>query len=1039
MKLSIYLSTLLIGLSLMFSGCADDFDTPHNGEIIEGRPASITISTNVGNMTLQSRADMQAGKDKEISSIWIGFFNSDGQLAYKFSFGHQTPIGSPDSDFRTLGPIDITSGNYYIAAVANPVGNYGVMYGDSGTTEATELITLLDRDGLTFDNFLNIAFRRGSGDVGAIGTPTGNLPMQGIFVPAANEKHPITSDRADELARTLTYIAPTSGTSSKLNGSIHFRRLISQNKFNITYNPDKIKSFEIVRARIYNIPAVAWLAERKDGHATGTINDTNAGDYTDIIGNAPASDENQAAPQPNYMRSPIILSSDIRKTDNGAFQFDWWQLENRRNAVLSVASYADREKERKQPDGRNTGIYTALAGNEGYVSPNNCATYVQIEVKMEMAPGANSSILGDNNLMTSVEAVYTIHLGYCEGAGQKRLMDFNCRRNSMYTYNIKVENVDKIIVEALKDDVGYEHGAEGTVTSVSTKYFEADAHYSAFNVSLSNNERKDASWQLRVYTDADNYVDITNENFEQYADKYHNWIEMRPTSGENVLAPYQPVNNGSSSSTNKTFRLTDLNNLTEYPAYGNNTTLDDIQHWYTVFVNEYIYEDDYNSNTSANWQKYVNLPARIFWLKVEEDRSSDFESIIINSKYAVRQKSIQSFYTSKNSVSGIVFGTEHTNELSGIPLRMHSTEFTSTEAAYDARQLNYTYFSKVNSNRNWSTYISGFDSGTAPLKYNGEETGVVDVRDAGNFTANYDKGDSNTTHTFTYSRWAADACLNRNRDLNGNGVIDIEEVRWIVPKVDQYVRMVLGATSMQSPLMNFADYTSDPWSNESDYYTKSLFHYASIDKDQLWAEEGVSTGWAGDGGCPHPQTVRCIRYLGNDMSVLAPDKSEYTLAVSKLNGENVIRFNYTDEVLRDFSAQALPVHKVKETTSLLADYNRPHSYLEFKSDNLKISDINSYTSNYSTYTNANWFEYLGNYNPCDQYNTGGEQGWRVPNQIEILSLLNTGSLTSDKNVYLTCTKAYFSKPQIMGADESHGYAFEITSGCVIKCVRDIKR
>lgn len=1039
MKLSIYLSTLFIGMSLMFSGCADDLDTPHNGEIIEGRPASITISTNVGNMTLQSRADMQAGKDKEISSIWIGFFNSDGQLAYKFTFGEQTPIGSPDSDFRTLGPLDITSGNYYIAAVANPVGNYGVMYGDGGTTEATELITLLNRENLTFDDFKNIAYRRGSGNVGAIGTPTGNLPMQGVFVPTANETHPITSDRADELANTLTYVAPTSGGTSKLNGSIHFRRLISQNKFNITYNSDKIKSFEIVRARIYNIPAVAWLAERKDGHATGTTNDTNAGDYADIIGNAPAADENQAASQPNYMRSPIILNSDIRKTDNGGFQFDWWQLENRRHAVYNVESYADREKERKQADGRNTGIYTALTGDEGYVSPNNCASYVQIEVKMEMAPGANSSILGDNNKQTSVEAVYTVHLGFCEGSGEEKLMDFNCRRNSKYTYNVKVENVDKIIVEALKDDVGYEHGAEGTVTSVTTKYFEADAHYSAFNVSLSNNERKDASWQLRVYTDADNYIDITPENCARYAEKYHNWIELRPTSGENVLAPYKPAYYSSGTSTVKTFRLTDLNNITGYPAYGDNTTLDDTQHWYTVFVNEYIYEDDYNSNTSANWQKYVNLPSRIFWLKVEEHRSSDFESVIINSKYAIRQKSIHSFYTTKSAVNGIVFGTEHKNELEGIPLRMHETAFTTTELAYDARRLNYAYFGRVSSGYTWSSFITDFSYGTAPLKINGVETGVVDIRDAGGFTATHHSGPSNV---YSESRWVADACLNRNRDLNGDGKIDADEVRWIVPKVDQYVRLVLGAASMPEPLIRFSDYTKDPWDNDDDYYIKAAYHYASIDKDQLWAEEGVSTGWIG--GCSHPQRIRCIRYLGNDMSDLTPASSDYSLAVEKLDGENVIKFNYSDEILRDFTAEPLPVHKVKETTSLLADYNRPHKYMEYKSDNdLKLGGT-TYANIYDTYNTTNWFEYLTDNNPCDKYNVNGEQGWRVPNQVELLSILNVGQL-STLGEYLTCTKEYFSSGHVMGVvgnsgAPNHGAAFYVEgSGHFIKCVRDIIR
>lgn len=1012
-------------------------------------------------MALKSRAAMENGKDMEINSIWLGFFRPDGSLAKRFTYGTQSPIGSSDHDFNTLDNIQINSGKYYIAAVANVTGNRGVLYrGDgSGVTTPTTLLTLLNREDLTYEDFRNIAFFRGATDAstGPIDTPTGNLPMHGVYLPDANEPHPISPDRLDELANTYVYIAPTSGSvAQKLDGHIHFRRLVAQNKFNISYNTSIIKEFEVVSARVYNVPLVAWIAERGDFHKSASIegmDDTNAGDYTGILGRTASESTAQASAKPNYPNSANIQQADIVKNSSGSYSFDWWQLENRRQALPGTNSYAMREHERKDSDGRNTGIYTSLTGESGEVTANNLATYVQIRVRMEMKDTPANQITSTSQ-MTSVDAVYTIHLGYCNGAdGATKALDFNCNRNTKYTYNVNIAGVNKIIVEAQREDVDYEHGAEGTVTFVTTQYFEADAHYSAFNIALSNVERAEANWIVRVYTDPDNFIDINNSNYKDFDEKYYNWIEFRPTSGANIIAPYKPIGGvTTATSTNpKTFSLADLANLKDYPAYGLNSSTTSIQtRYYTVFINEYVYENSYNSNVSPNWPKYVNLPPRTFWLKVLKSFSDDHESVIISSKYAFRQKSIQSLLDTSNPVSGIVIGMEHINELSGIPLKMHgsgmqsSNNNGSTPTGNDASQRNYNYFangngasigSSNNSRRLWNTYLQNYSSSAVPMKNaSGDPNGLIDIRNLGSFTSYY----SGSSHYYSSSRSVAEACLNRNRDLNGNGTIDQNEIRWIVPDISQYLQLVTGSASFSQPLINFNDFGSKaPWSSETDYYTKSLYHFGSIDSNQLWAEEGVSTGWLANKECSNPQEVRCIRYLGNDYSKF-PSSSDFSHAVQKVDGSNMLRFIYSAESIRSASSDALPVHRVREA----GNWNRPPSLLEYKgkSDDFTLSSIRLPDGNYykETYTfdNSGWFSYLGKYNPCDKFNTSGETGWRVPNQVEILALLDNGLLESGD--YLTSTMEYFDPGRVMGADTSHGYAFNAGSSSYIKCVRDVE-
>lgn len=995
-RLSAYIAIATAALlALVAPACAEtDIDVP--GTIVEGRAVEALVPFEVGGMPSVSRADMAAGRDTEINSVWLGFFTPDGKLAYKFSYSNQPAIGVPDVDFNGL-KVELLSGRYYLAAVANPEGHYGV--NSKGTV--ADLPSMLDAVE-TYDDYADIAMTH---DAGIITTPAGNLAMQGVWVPDGTDHAAMTTSQGVyDLSRQLVPVPFLGdGVHTLTGGKIHFRRLTSQVKLNLRYDTDNIVDFTPVSIQVYNVPSLSWIAERGDD----TPATANAGDVL----TAHIADGSDPAFTGNYSPSPLAYTM-AHQDGSNLYQYDWYQLENRRTGQCTA--YHNRELEEKNADGSNTGTYTALA-YPGAPAANNLATFVTIKVRMSMKRVGTMPDTTTPGIERTVEATYTVHLGFCEGDDEAtKAADFNCRRNTRYTYNINISDVDKIEVEARKEPGDYQHGAEGIVTVLSERTMTADAHYSVHNVQFTDDERRTLTWRMRVYTSQNDFYDITNgtyqadgtitgSNYEQYNNIYYDWVEFRPTTGRDVIAAYSP---------SQVFPLNEINDVAKHPGHRNG------RGWYTMFIKEYVYETDQNS--TANWKKYVNLPDRSVWLKVQERRSDDGESIIIGSKYALSQHSIQTYYGTGASDPSMAIGVEHTNELEGLKMSYHyHTNLTTGVKSDDGRYVTWDYLgwltSSGNGNKRWNNYLHG-----STLTIDGVLQGVE----------NYYFGSSTSDYRTILG------CLNRNRDLNGNGTIEANEVRWFVPGIQQYVDAVMGAQALPSPIYNFSDY---PEGSVVDGHEK---HFAAIDQNMLWAEEGMSTG-----GLSNPQHIRCMRHLGIDMNTMPANPGQP--AFNQRGTSNIIEFHLAPENYRSTTATALPPHTITD------DFNRTARAFEYKTATADDIDVAAwFSANFpdEEYTIANYFKALETKNPCDRFNTGGQRGWRVPNQTEITTMLFTGANAAQAKSYLaSCTRSYFLHPKgggngpayqlrIMGIVSDHATAINPTylNNMAIRCVRDVQ-
>ena len=72
---------------------------------------------------------------------------------------------------------------------------------------------------------------------------------------------------------------------------------------------------------------------------------------------------------------------------------------------------------------------------------------------------------------------YTIHLGDFSPTGD--VGNYSVERNCSYTYTVNVLDVDRIVVEAEKEDGNYQEGSEGSIYDYTESDYAyiLDAHY----------------------------------------------------------------------------------------------------------------------------------------------------------------------------------------------------------------------------------------------------------------------------------------------------------------------------------------------------------------------------------------------------------------------------------------------------------------------------------------------------------------------------------------------------------------------------------
>lgn len=602
----------------------------------------------------------------------------------------------------------------------------------------------------------------------------------------------------------------------------------------------------------------------------------------------------------------------------------------------------------------------------------------------------------------SGDVTYYIHLGNFT----KSADDFTVRRNYHYTYTITVNGVDNIIAEAKAEDSGeIQPGAEGNITHTTDAYLDVrlDSHYET--VLLKVKADVDAgTYAVRVNSPYSKNVMVKStdspDDFDaKKKDLDYGWIRFgKPaTTTADGNKGYRSFPGVSNTTTDVFGLIADLQSENTTKTYWSKDTYNGEAYYYTIaYVNEYYYEDKMpadDAGKTAELKKFINADDRTMSVILGPNvfESKDGHSTytdLTHGFFNISQRSIKTFYDlSVANPFGIeqIEETEKTSNYKKERSSYFSSDYDKEKSDHDNGYANIPD-RFINGSSSWNSYISnGFYQSVA-------------------LSNNY----------------AVYQCLSRNRDEDGDGIIDGEELKWYLPAVNQCTYYWLGMNSLpEDARINIEPRTTNNyWSSTSSFAT-------------WWAAEGSAYG-AKEGTCH----VRCVRSLKsyNDPASEVSEYDSNTRIVTML-GMDHRSVREAGTVTGEFDEHERgTVYDVLPSSFQIAKNNLDKT---FTNDQMKkVVDANSATcSDYYEGTN------------------GSDKGqWRVPNEKEltlILKWLRTDSnYGTTKNLKMLASRSYYQRHNssynmvyyIVG--DSNNGMFITTSdqtktGFKVRCVRDV--
>lgn len=544
---------------------------------------------------------------------------------------------------------------------------------------------------------------------------------------------------------------------------------------------------------------------------------------------------------------------------------------------------------------------------------------------------------------TSAEVVYCIHLGLGAGSSDKvDHKDFSTKRNMNYTYNIQIEGVESIKTEVTATDNNVWR-QEGDVTvSGEGKSIQLDAHFEARKITFHKSDFK--TTDLRVYV-KDPLTNFQLTEFSELKEESKNWVSFKSLKDVPVEETYKyPDEKHVSELLSVEELLTELNKW----AKGENSLLAPTNEGaieFVCFVNEYYYQ-------SIMWPEFVNTLDREFFImdKTQKQTSGGNSTLTSDASFVIKQHSIQTIYDLNKGEDYNAWGIETINE-TGL-LNTTTNPCKIKDIAYG--RLNLPDFS----GKGWSTFLD------------------------------YSK-ESNSNQMKDDYKNAYYACLQRNRDENGDGVIDSKEKKWYLASSGQYISLWLGRSSLsaESSLFNIDDWVKEGFAKN----IPAKYHYIPSNNDGkvvFWAEEGITIGNDDSHTTGKIRNYRCIR----DLNMKGMDENNLD---RKKAPETLFKISSVDPKALTVTFDYLNANSLKPAPSM--NELDPH--------NERDNDINRVYKSFcivrgsvsSNQVGGTWKAKTNLTNPCNRIMN--EHGWRMPNQAELSVIYLVGTDASAYGSY----------------------------------------
>ena len=819
------------------------------------------------------------------------------------------------------------------------------------------------------------------------------------------------------------------------NYKVSLKALDAKVKFKIKYNPDNISSVRPVNWEVDNVPNRCYLFSDYNGGR--------APEETVYFDSEPAYFDGMEGDW--YVYSFYMLES---RNEPKAHATKYHDREKQTKKTTDEEGYRGDENE-----------FFVENGEWIYALPQ--APYVKFDLMLTLTPAGVAAMGGgqiDNALTT--ETVYTVHLGDFSNS-TLQFDDYNTLRSTCYTYEITIANSGSIFAEVKRDEEN-QPGQEGYLLLTNEEIVNADCHYENHSITFTYDPEMSPekfSWYVKTpFTTlqgggpAKGYKEVNGKRYPTF-DPHdtdgtlldYRWVKFSVNEqddikgyktqrvaypGDNEYDPDWGVGDNGPWNDKSHPILMDASQFIQYLYEQTNRVKEGKENDFkmdnnlgekliraTIFIDEFYYEfdpRDESDNPQADpnlWRQFVNTRPREMHILSKTTQSRDRQSDVIESSHSIVQQSIQSIYNVFEPTLKSIWGCEHMDEIKvttdGVnllgnwpywPEGCSDTERAgaNNEVGKENGRLNSAYI--------WGLYSSQGNNGTFYLteghgkrywkhflKYEVDNT-IPELRDdADGDTFGNDDG----THKFHGMAWS---CLTRNRDNNGNGTIEPEEVRWYLASTQQLAGIWVGTYSLSSSARLYQPAPGE-WRSHVVSSTAKLVS---------WSEEGggatnIQYDFPPNGGpntsyhtwgsvedATKGESVRCIRNIGTyddpqkgqtDITYAPvtelPDKY---FTVSRSDGGNVNSYTPGDpdlyyifhfdrlntKSIREFTSGELPYHdQMSQNNQVYVKMVTQSLGQDVPAFNVKLGEINNLV------TQAGHNDYC-------------PEGYRFPNHTEFL-------------------------------------------------------
>ena len=1012
-KVILYFALLLFIVPFV-SSCSDD-EIVKNGtyNIKEGVPVTVSLNLNVSKSDIVSRSAASEAEEQTINRIYVIAFTSSGNVSGRKYYW----LEDPDTDGQgEITEFEMLSGaDQQLFVIGNPVAFGETMYSKLEALSTIEefkalAVTLEDEGAQSVERSTFMM-------VGQLKNTEGGIEIavneQGSFVNVAN---------------------PATVTLERIDARISFTVIAENNQYtNMEFTPRYCNIFNASR-KSYIVP------QDKDYAEDHSDEEDNYGDVTSYYFDGGNNED-------GYTIEFYLLENRLTYKQQITSAI--------KNETYSEAEnlYALREKrakdDTKTPDGSKPGQEYVLGD---FIFANEHSTYVQLRGTL--------TYMDENNDQVIADVTYTIHLGNTGNRtangnewynNESLVNNYETKRNTHYKYKVTITGVSTLKVE-VKDDEEKRPGAEGDVIVAGEDIVNFDSHYGRKKFTLDRDAIKNGlSWAfstpfqrgIKVFSKAYYTTDETESgaigteddlknreqlktginlndykwvqfvinkecgvSIDEYA-KYPGYKAYAGGSGESENAPafggegIQPADKEHYPS--QTVVMYDVNQLLNHlylEANSSTSTIFDKNNdgietvTITAFVDEYIYkynpkeifyeEPDAVASDDPDlslWKEVVNGDNRLLHIcKEGAQYSPDGNSSWSESVITFSQCPVYTFYNPNSDVE-TAWGTESIMETDALPIE--STNMPPNSGS----NINNT---PDNGRINTLNILKGEYGSSKQIKWS-------DVLHLEARFAESDDGNRNLKSDYN-SIWYA--CLGRNRDLNGDDIVQENEIRWYLASIDQLTDLWIGDQAV--PNAKLYQETATQSSVPLVHIASSTYHKNSPNTPWIiWAEEGASRGaynQSGDDKTPGngERYYRCIRNLGlslNDIDKVVDDYVQgengdyiYEREVGQYRattyGEKWIDVSRLEQnVLRAYRPNMLPNGNVEERS----DNNRPYTRFAMLVTQQEWNDRDAKDALYPLDESGSWETYYKG----ERVGTPCPQGYRIPNQRELMLMYTT--------------------------------------------------